>query len=389
MMTQNRTWVVVVVLLLIAVVTLWLAITLRTVLTPFILAFILAYILNPIIDFGVERRLSRDFCIFALMFALLILVIVVSSFVVPSMVRQTISLVDRFPSWVDGFSDWVRVRETQINSFAVIRDYYPNGISLQPTNLLKLLQDQITPEQVKNALGLATNWSTGLFSGLFGVFAFLFYAGLFVVSTVYLLRDYHTIIARGRALIPHRNGSVIIGVFTDIDDHLQKFFRGQLLVCIINSVILSVFLMIAQAPYALLFGFLVGFLNIIPYLGVSIGFVLAAIVSFIIHEGDVWYPGYVVIAFVIQQMIDGSMITPRLLGDKVGLHPVVIIASFLIFGSLFGFFGVLLAVPMATVVKVLVAHVIAYYKNSDLFGEPPPQESLVVPESAPAAEGND
>lgn len=366
-MLQNRVLWVILLLALLAGVG-WLLFVLRSVLTPFLCAFIMAYILNPIIVYGERKKLSRDFCIVFLMLTLLVVVVVVGVVVIPSMIDQGISLANRAPEMLKSLSGVLTRVENVVNRIDLVRRYYPLGLSLQPPDLATLISDKLGTGGAE-VIGVAGEVSSSLFGRLLDVGVFLFYFGLFLVSTIYLLRDYAKVVPRFKEVIPPRHRELIFGILRDIDRNLKNFFRGQLTVCLINSTILSLFLSLAGVPYALLIGFLTGFLNIIPYLGVSIGFLLSLLIQFVTSETGGLAPlFYVVIAFGVQQAIDGTMITPRLLGDKVGLHPVIIIASFLIFGKLFGFFGVLLAVPLSTMVKVLFLHFLKLYKQSWVYG---------------------
>ena len=350
----------------------WLVYTLKSVLTPFLLAFLMAYILNPVINFGVRRKLSRDFCIALLMLVLLVVVVVAGVGLVPVLVKQVTDLAGYVPSLGDKTNGAVNRVEAFLNALDVVKRFYPNGISLQPPDLMGLMSSSAAP-QASTVMGVATDWSLGLFSGLSAVGMFLLMTGLFLISTIYLMRDYEHIVARARELIPRRQEGIILAIISDIDRNLRNFFRGQLMVCTINSTVLSLALYAAGVPYALLIGFFTGFMNIIPYLGIALGLLLSLFIDFI-QYGDFIHIVYVLLAFGAQQVLDAGFITPRLLGDKVGLHPVAIIASFLIFGQLFGFFGVLLAVPLSTIVKVLLAHGIRFYKQSWVYGDSLPTD---------------
>lgn len=347
----------------------WLVYTLRSVLTPFLLAFLMAYILNPVIQFGVRRNLSRDFCIALLMLVLLVGLIVAGVGLVPLLMHQVATLGDDLPRLGERVTELLTEVELRLNAMPVVARFYPHGISLQPPTLAGVASGMLP--QVSTVVGVAGDWSRGVFSGLYGAGMFVFFFGLFIISTIYLLRDYDRIVLQARELVPRRQEALVLQLLNDIDRNLRNFFRGQLLVCLINSSVLSLVLYLAGVPYALLIGFLTGFLNIIPYLGVSLGLLLALTVNWLTY-GDAAHVVYVLAAFAVQQALDAGFVTPRLLGDTVGLHPVAVIASFLIFGKLFGFFGVLLAVPLSTVAKVLLGYGLRLYKTSWVYGDSVP-----------------
>jgi predicted PurR-regulated permease PerM len=189
---------------------------------------------------------------------------------------------------------------------------------------------------------------------------------LIPVLTFYLLRDWDILVARFRELLPRRHAEKVTQISLECDDMLAGFIRGQLLVMSALSLIYTVGLMIIGVELALLLGVIAGVVSFVPYLGLIVGVVLSGLAA-LLQFGD-WMPVvYVVIVFSVAQMIEGMVLTPRFVGERIGLHPVAVIFAVLAGGQLFGFTGVLLALPVAAVVVVLLKHAHERYVSSDLY----------------------
>ncbi|MCH7822465.1 MAG: AI-2E family transporter, partial [Proteobacteria bacterium] len=176
---------------------------------------------------------------------------------------------------------------------------------------------------------------------------------LIPILTFYMLRDWDSIMARLSALIPVRQRSIVVALARETDEVLGAFFRGQLLVMLALAVIYSIGLGIVGLEFAVAIGVVSGLVSFIPYLGFVFGIVLAAL-TVALEPNPLWQMVGVVVTFTVAQLIEGSILTPKLVGDRIGLHPVIIIFAIAAGGQLFGFFGILLALPAAAVLSVLV-----------------------------------
>ncbi|MFL5320254.1 MAG: AI-2E family transporter [Myxococcaceae bacterium] len=197
--------------------------------------------------------------------------------------------------------------------------------------------------------------------------------GLLVVPvlTFFFLQDYPKLVERFRGLLPRRSVSLVSKRFAEVDDVLSAFVRGQLTVGAILAVIYSTGLSIARIDMAIVIGAIAGFGNMVPYLGTGIGAVLTALCLMLAWQGP-WQIAVAVGTFVVAQAAEGLFITPRIVGNKVGLPPVAVIIAVLAFGELFGFVGILLAVPTSAVLKVVLRVVIGRYRKTALYtGEKP------------------
>jgi predicted PurR-regulated permease PerM len=204
---------------------------------------------------------------------------------------------------------------------------------------------------------MAGSWGTRVLVGLTQSGGALLAAvlSLFLVPilTFYLLRDWDVILAHLAALIPSEQHDTIVGLARDADDMLGAFLRGQLLVMLALSIIYSVGLGLVGLEFAIAIGVVSGLVSFVPYLGFVFGIGLAAL-TVALEPEPLWKLVGVVATFSIAQVIEGSILTPKLVGDRIGLHPVLVIFAVAAGGQLFGFFGILLALPVAAVLSVLV-----------------------------------
>ena len=197
-----------------------------------------------------------------------------------------------------------------------------------------------------------------LFIGNFVLFAFV---------AIYLLKDYDHIVAACDDLVPHRYRKKTRRIMSSIDRQLRSFLRGQVTVCCCLGVMYAIGFLIAGAPFALLLALLGALGSFVPYLGLILTIGPAVILT-MLHYGPVnWHVGAVLATFVISQFLEGNFLTPRIVGSQVGLGPVWVILAIMVFGSTLGFAGLLLAVPIAAVLKVLLNEAMQNYRTSDFF----------------------
>ncbi|MGB1189749.1 MAG: AI-2E family transporter, partial [Pseudomonadales bacterium] len=213
------------------------------------------------------------------------------------------------------------------------------------------------------------------------------------VVAFYLMRDWDVLVAQIDRLIPTASLSVVRRLCKDGDEMLAAFIRGQFLVMILLGVFYAIGLSFVGIEMAIVIGLVAGLASIVPYLGFVIGLLLAVIAA--AYQFQDWmHPGYVLVVFVIGQVLEGSLLTPWLVGDRIGLHPVAVIFAVLAGGQLFGFIGILLALPVAALLMVLVRYGVAVYLQSSFFEASEPNGELsddsaiasVVPEADPVAE---
>ncbi|MCY1037073.1 AI-2E family transporter [Corallococcus sp. BB11-1] len=192
--------------------------------------------------------------------------------------------------------------------------------------------------------------------------------GLSVVPVLafFFLQDYPRLMGSIKDLLPRRSVALVSQRFREVDEVLSAFVQGQLAVGAILSVIYAAGLSVARIDLAIAIGLIAGFGNMVPYLGTGIGVVLAMMGVLLSWQGP-WQLAVVAATFVVGQMLEGFVITPRVVGEKVGLSAVAVILAVLAFGELFGFVGILLAVPASAILKVVLSVVIQRYRRTDLY----------------------
>ncbi len=316
---------------------LWLLTVLSPILAPFLLAAILAYICNPLVDRLQRARLPRLGGVLLIMLLLGALVAGLVLILVPLLAKEAAILFNRLPEGFalanERFGPWLQ------QTFGL-------NLAFDPDSLKKLAGDN---------LGSLQAVAQKLYESLkIGGVALIGLAAIVLLAPVvmfYLLLDWHPLLARLENAIPrpwHAKATALVG---EVDIVLSEFLRGQLLVMLILAAYYSLALSLAGLPSALPVGLVTGLLIFIPYLGYAMGFVLALLVAVLQFQG--WSPIVVVgVVYGIGQVLEGFLLTPFLVGERIGLHPLAVIFALMAFGQLFGFFGVLLALPASAVLLV-------------------------------------
>jgi len=331
----------------------WLLYLLAPVLTPFLIGALLAYLVDPIVDRLEDRKLSRTLAasiVFSIMATVGVTLLLV---LVPLLERQTVSLLEKIPL----AAEWMQ---------ASMHKYLSVVPGVGEVNFdTEALRAAVT-ERWRDVGGVITRILTSLFQSGQVIFAWLAYALLIPVVTFYLLRDWDVLVATLRQLIPRAYEPTVSRLARQCDDVLAQFMRGQLLVMVALALIYTVGLWIAGLELAFLIGMLSGLVSFVPYLGFLVGIVLAGFAS-VMQFQDVFHLIYVAAVFGVGQAIEGMVLSPVLVGDRIGLHPVAVIFAVMASGQLFGFFGVLLALPVAAVIVVLLRHLHLNYLNSGFY----------------------
>ena len=199
-----------------------------------------------------------------------------------------------------------------------------------------------------------------------GAIVFLANLALFAFVAGFLLKDFDKLVANARTLIPYRYRPKVEEIALKIHDQITSFLRGQLTVCLCLGVMYIVGLTASGVPFSIPIGIFGGIAAFIPYIGITLTIIPSVILTLLAH-GLSWHIVGVLVTFSVAQFLEGTFLTPKIVGDKVGLNPVWVILAILVFGNAFGFLGILLAVPMAASLKVLVLEAVAYYKASRAF----------------------
>jgi len=415
-------WVKAVGLVLFLVLLGWIVYHVRDVLTPFILAFIFAYIFNPIVNFLERRRIRRELAIVILIVVVLGL-LAFGIYLLQRDIREAIkgvTIVEEIepddsrdggvdsqapaadgepgdaqapaadgepgsaqpdsgdsdagqgdsggetPEQADGEQDiepddtrgeaerWIARRMQEI----VQR--LPERYRTMATELAESLYRALLPRIEAILVWLSENLPAIATASAAAIVNFLVQLGVFVIATIYLMRDLDTLTERIKQLLPSRYKDDILRIAGKIDTDLRNFISGQILVVLIMVLMFSVGLWLADIPYAFPIALVSGVGNLVPYLGFTLGIVIGGIITIIGHGFDI-HLVYFFAIYVIVQSIESGILTPNIVGSRVKFNPVLVLLAIMVFARLLGLMGIIFAVPLAAIVRVFAAEIYAYH----------------------------
>lgn len=333
---------------------------LSPILMPFLVGAALAYLGDPVTDRLEAWGLSRTLAVVVVFVTLTLLVLGALLLLIPGLGQQVDYLREQLPLLVD----WIRVTAVPWMESTL-------GVDVAEVGLNEIKQVvagnwQTTGSVAATVIRETTQSSLALVGWAANI-------ALIPVVTFYLLRDWDVLMAAIRDLMPRDIQPVAVQLGRECDEVLGAFIRGQLMVMISLGVIYSLGLWLVGLKLGLLIGIVAGIANVVPYLGFVVG-IGAAIVAALVQFSDPILPlVLVVVVFMAGQLLEGTVLTPLLVGDKIGLHPVAVIFAVLAGGQLFGFVGVLIALPAAAVIMVLLRHAHERYRASGLYDRSPPE----------------
>ena len=339
--------------LVIAVVIGGLTYLLSPILAPFLAGGILAYILNPLVARLVGSSVRRTIAVVFVLFIALLGLIAILLIVLPLFTKELRLLSEKLP----GFINWLNETAAPWVSQHLGVDLQFDAGSFKQMITEALHTNQDLMPWLLNSLQIGGIAVVGVVVNLL----------LIPVVLFYLLRDWSVLMSRIDALIPRHLHARAHKIFLEIDAVLAEFLRGQMLVMLVMSVFYIVGLWLAKLQFALPIGLLSGLLVFIPYVGFALGFTLATMAA-LLQFGDLSGLLWVWLVYGVGQALESMAVTPILVGERIGLHPVAVIFALLAFGTLFGFFGVLLALPASAALLVALRHVRAAYLASPLYG---------------------
>jgi predicted PurR-regulated permease PerM len=333
---------------------------LRDVLTPIFLAFSIAYILDPLVDWLEAWHVPRPAGIALVLGGTLGLVGLFLVLVLPGIATDVAGVIRELPTQLAALwattAPWLEQR----------------GIAVPHTTTEWVARLNALASEVASALLTpAGSVVSGVIGGTLSVLGSVAAALVVVVLAVYLLNDFDRITAGIHALLPRRWQDIVTSYATDIDGMLSHFMRGQLMVMVILAVLYSSAYALLGLRLAVPIGMAAGVLNFIPYLGSAFALVAGVLMS-LLDGWHGWQLVGVVLAYTAIQTLEGFVITPRIVGQTVGLSEIWVLVALFVGGELFGFLGVLLAVPAAAVAKMFVTRAVQYYRTTELFLQAPP-----------------
>ena len=324
-------------------------------LTPFFVAALLAYLGDPLVDRLEAMKFSRSVSVTLVFLTISSLILIFFLFLVPMLEMQIKHLGEKLP----GYLDW---------GLGLLSTYLQEQLGIDPSILERdRLRDILTTNWQQTG-GLIKNIIQTISKSGFMVVGWLGTLALIPVLLFYLLRDWDNLVAYIHDLLPRSIEPTVSRLAKESDAMLGAFLRGQFMVMFALSILYWIGLGLIGLDFALLIGFIAGFVSFVPYLGLIVGIAIAS-VAILFQTQDVFNLFWVFAVFIIVQVIEGSILTPWFVGERIGLHPVAVIFAVLAGGQLFGFVGVLLALPVAAVLAVILRHLHDTYKQSLVYSE--------------------
>lgn len=320
------------------------------IIAPFIVGFAVAYLLNPIVVKMERRHVPRWLSALLILCLFFIVLIVAILIAVPILMREMVDFVRLLPMAYNNAQDWL------ITTFP--------GYDIP-----KSFQDvqDIDKAMLSERLGSVVEFSKNLLGNIFrsglAVIGFISFLLLMPIVAFYLLIDWARLGNKINSLLPERNAGRIRTILSEIDTSLAGFIRGQLMVCSILGAFYAIALSLMGLDYGFFVGVAAGVLSIIPFVGSVLG--LVASVGLAFYQFGGWeYPLAALVIFIVGQLVEGNYLTPKLVGDSIGLHPLWVIFALMAGGMLMGLIGMIIAVPVGAILGVLIRHSIDVYRAS-------------------------
>ena len=316
---------------------LYFLILLRSILIPFIIGFLVAYLLNPLVKRLEARKLSRGLSIFIVFIGVLSIFLLTGFFGFPKIIAELNKFAEAIPQITKEVQKIINTINRQYANFGMpdsLRQVLDNSVAKIEAGLLMVVTHTI-------------NSILGLFSHIFSLF-------IAPIVAFYILKDMDKIKKGISSAIPRKYRSDIMGLLRDIDDIIFKFLKGNLTVGLIVGILTSLGMAIIGLRFAIIIGIIAAITNLIPFIGPFIGAIPAIILALLQSKILALYA--IIIIFIIQQ-IEGNVLSPKILGNSVGLHPLWVIFSLLAGGQMMGIMGMIIAVPIAAVIKVMARFV--------------------------------
>lgn len=338
----------------------------RDILLPFVAGLALAYFLDPLADKLEDRGMGRLTATALLTLVFTLVLVAIGVMVVPLVVDQAIGFIQLVPGWANQLADFALSLEDRVPLVEAL-GVNANGDPLIPERYVAQIQLQLE-KMAEGAIASVGTLLESLWAQGAAFFNFLALMVIMPVVAFYMLRDWDNMVAMIDSWLPTKHADVIRAQVRHMEVALSGFVRGQSMVCAFLGTFYAVGLTVVGLDFGLLIGIIAGILAFIPYVGTFVGLVASTGMAIVQWWGvDPFSIVLVLAIFGAGQMIEGLFLTPRLVGDQVGLHPVWVMFALLAGGNLFGFVGVLLAVPVAAVIAVLIRYSLERYLESEFY----------------------
>ncbi|WP_244527398.1 AI-2E family transporter [Lihuaxuella thermophila] len=313
---------------------------LKAVLGPFFIAMIISYLLNPVVNLLSQRAVPRSIAVLLIYTLFIVSVVTLIINMLPLLEKQIYELAEHLPEWNAQFQ-------------RMIQEYNDHSKDFLPISIQAGIQKSLT--RLEQGIG---DWVGDMMSGISSTLNQIFIAFIIPFLAFYMMKDAKGIEKSLMALLPGSRRREIVRLFRDLDHALGNYIRGQLLVCLVVGLLAYLGYLLIGLPYALLLAAIVSVFNLIPYLGPIFGAIPAVLVALTESKEMVIA---VIIVNMIVQMLEGNLISPQIVGRSLHLHPLMIIFALLVGGEIGGILGLLFAVPVFAMGKVVTEHIITHY----------------------------
>ncbi|MEZ5479385.1 MAG: AI-2E family transporter [Thiolinea sp.] len=327
---------------------------LAPILMPFVAGALIAYLTDPLADRLEAMKLSRTLSVTIVFiggFGIIMLLLLVLIPMLDTQIEKFIKQMPKLMSW----------------SYEIIAPFLRDSLGIEPNALQFEEFRALLSNNLKETGGFIGNVFKTISKSGFVVLGWVANLVMIPIIAFYLLRDWDRLVAYIDELLPRNIQPVVSRLARESDEMLGAFLRGQLLVMLCLSLLYIAGLWLVGLDFALLIGLIAGVVSFVPYLGLIVGVGIAGVAILFQTNGDLFQLLLVFLVFGFAQMVEGMLLTPLLVGERIGLHPVAVIFAVLAGGQLFGFFGVLLALPVAAVLAVIMRHLHDSYKQSQIY----------------------
>ncbi len=327
---------------------------LRSVLLPFVAGIIIGYLLDPLVDKFTKLKMNRTL-------ATILVLVLVALIIIPAIILIINVIDSQLSVFISAVPNYVSALVKKFEPLLLdLKDMFPN---IDAEKIREYMKDNMA-----NNLKLIGKVLRSVVSSGMAIVNLLSLLLITPVVAFYMLRDWDKFVNKVKSLLPRKSKKSIEQQAKEIDRTLAGFIRGQLSVCIILGTFYAVGLHIVGLDLGLLVGFIAGIISFIPYVGTISGFIISMALAFA-QFNTFMQIASVAAVFLVGQFLEGNFLTPKLVGDNVGLHPVWVMFALLAGGVLLGFLGLMIAVPVAAIIGVLLRHAIMNYKKSNLYLE--------------------
>lgn len=323
----------------------------KSVLLPFVLGIAVAYLLNPMVKLLGRVGFGRNAATIVILSGFLILITALLAVITPILYKEISTLIEDLPS----------MSEKITNAAAPYQERFQALFGIENGNALNILK-----EHAGASLNAGKTILGGLKAGGAAVTSFISVIVIMPIVAFFMMREWPRMLKWMQDLMPRPHEKTIMDLLGQMDTKLAGFVRGQITVATMLGLIYAIGLSLAGLKYGFLIGLFAGVFSIIPMVGSTLGLLVAVLVAWL-QAGDLMFVGIIAAIFIVGQLVEGNFLTPKFVGDSVGLHPLWVFFALMAGGALFGIVGMLIAVPVAAVISVIAGFLLQQYKLSSYY----------------------